>query len=393
MNEIILKNFFKKISNDQPIQYSPNIKVNLIQVAMDEFKNLAIPYKKDSKSENVLHLYSDSDSPLRYVKGFYPNNTRLGKSICADKFLTQRFLDNACVKTPVGKLFKPDELVEAKSFISNNSSTKYVLKPVSMSMSLGTFLNVDESNLESSWERSFNVQKKYKVENPRILIQEQIQGLELRVLVVEGKVDSAVFRGPGNVKGDGQHTIQELIEIKNVERSQHNYLNRNPLKINDNLLENLKNKNLTLETVLADGEYCILYSQSDIATGREVFEVSKYLDTNIFNQALDAVTAIPGAHTAGVDIFVEDLDATEGTVIEVNLNPALQLHYYPMTGEKTMPLYDIFKNCQIDRKILNDEINVNNITEDELKTILDRYKYLFNKQKSLSNSFNMFLNL
>src|SRR5699024_1798800 len=143
----------------------------------------------------------------------------------------------------------------------------------------------------------------------------------------------AVFRGPGNVRGDGKHSIKELINIKNAQREKHNYLKRNPLLINENLLRNLESKNLTIDTVLPEGEYCVLYSQSSIATGREVFEVSKYLDQNIFDQVLQAVTAIPGVHTAGVDIFVDKLNASEGTIIEVNLNPALQLHYYPMTGE------------------------------------------------------------
>lgn len=393
MNERILKEFFNTIKNDKSIEYSPEIKTNLIHVAADELKSLKIPYTKDKKSENVLHLYNNTDKPLRYVKGFYPNNSQLGKLICQDKFLTQRFLEYSGVKTPIGKMFKPNEIKAAKSFISNSNTNLYVLKPVSMSMSLGTYLNVNKNNIEKSWNGSFEVQKKYNVTNPKVLIQEQIQGLELRIIVVEGEIGSAVFRGPGNIKGDGKHTIEELIKLKNNEREKHNYLNKNPLKINDNLLYNLKIKNLTLDTILPKDEYCILYSQSNIATGREVFEVSKYLNENIFKQAKDAVTAIPGVHTAGVDIFVEDLSAEQGTIIEVNLNPAFHLHYYPMSGNPSSPLYDVFKSVQIDRKILNDEINFENITFEEFDLMKERYKYLFNKQRSLSNSFKMFLDL
>jgi len=393
LNEKILAKFFEKIKEDEPLEYSEDIEIDLLNVAEDELKRLEIPFERVTNKKNTLRLYNSSSTPLRYVKGFYPNNTNLGKLICKDKFLTQRFLDYAKIKTPIGKMFKPDELGKATDFVRKSSKKKFVLKPVSMSMSLGTFLGVNSENLEKCWNESFQVQKKYKIDTPRVLIQEQIEGLEIRIIVVEGEIGTAIFRGPGNVVGDGLHTIEELINEKNEERKKHNYLNRNLLKINDNLLNNLSTKGLTLESVLAEGEYCVLYSQSSIATGREVFEVSKYLNSHIFEQVLDAVTAVPGVHTAGVDIFIENLDAEEGTIIEVNLNPAFQLHYYPMTGKPSTPLYDVFKYNKIDRKIMNGELKFDDLTEEEFELTLERFKFLYNKQKKLSTAFNSFLKL
>lgn len=393
MNEKILAEFFEKIKGDNPIEYSEDIKIDLLEVAEDELNTLEIPFERVTNKKNTLRLYSTTANPLRYVKGFYPNNTNLGKLICKDKFLTQRFLDYAKIKTPIGKMFKPDELDNAINFVANSPEKKFVLKPVSMSMSLGTFLGVNSSNIDKCWHESFNVQKKYKVDNPRVLIQEQIEGLEIRIIVVEGEIGSAVFRGPGNVVGDGIHTIEELIVEKNEKRKKHNYLNRNLLKVNDNLLNNLTNKGLKLNSILPPGEYCVLYSQSNIATGREVFEVSKYLDPHIFEQVLEAVAAVPGVHTAGVDIFIKNLDAKEGTIIEVNLNPAFQLHYYPMTGQPSRPLYDVFKYNKLERKILNDDLKFDNLTREEFELTMERFKFLYNKQKKLSNAFNSFLKL
>lgn len=391
MNESILKEFFNRIEKDNVLDYPTNIKTDLLEVAKEELKELRIPFKSKTGKSNSLQLYTNTKTPLTYNKGFYPNNSNLGRIICKDKFLTQRFLDYAKIRTPKGRMFSPTELNRAKEFIFNNPDLAFVLKPVSLSMSLGTFLNVNIDNLENAWSESFNIQSKYKVKKPRVLIQEQITGLELRIIVVEGKIGTAVFRAPGNICGDGKSTIKELIEDKNLSRSEHNYLNRNPLKINDNLIVNLENKNLTLNSVLDHGEYCILYSQSSIATGREVFEVTKYLDENIFKQVLDAVTAIPGAHTAGVDIFVEDLDASQGTIIEVNLNPAFQLHYYPMTGTPSSPIYDVFESNNLDRKILLDDIQYEDLTAKEFELMKQRYKFLFNKEKSISRAYQLFL--
>lgn len=393
MNENILAQFFDDIKHDSENVYTSDIDTNLIRVAENELRSLKIPYKHSKTNKNILNLFYKDNNPLRYVKGFYLNNSRLGNLICKDKFLTQRFLENAKIKTPIGQMFSSNQLNEAKAFVNESPEKSFVLKPVSMSMSLGTFLNVSTDNIENCWSDSFSVQKKYDVKNPRVLIQEQIQGLELRIIVLEGRIGSAVFRGPGNVVGNGEHTIKELINIKNAQREKHNYLKRNPLLINNNLLQNLESKNLTIDTILPEGDYCVLYSQSSIATGREVYEVSKYLDQKIFNQVLQAVTAIPGVHTAGVDIFVDNLNAAEGTIIEVNLNPALQLHYYPMTGDPSNPLSDIFQFHKIDRDILNDKIDFDSLSKEDFSMIMERYKYLYNKQKKLSHGFRPFLKL
>lgn len=393
MDEKILEVFFDQIKNDPVNNYNSNLSVDLMYVAKKELKNLKIPYSLNKINNKTLTLYPSSNKPHKYVKGFYPNNTRLGKNICQDKYLTQKFLDYSNVKTPKSKKFTQDQYSEAIKFIEENESNNFVLKPTSLSMSLGTYLNVSKLNFDNAWHGSFEVQNKYKVTTPAVLIQEQIQGLEIRIVVTDGKIGSAIFRGPGHIKGDGQHSIKELIDLKNKERDKHNYLKLNKLIINDNLLNSLRNNNLTLETILPKDEYYILYTHSSINIGREVFEISQHLHPNIFKQALEAVTSIPGAHTAGVDIFISDLNAVEGTVIEVNLNPALQLHYFPMTGKKTTPLNDIFKSHNVERKILNNELSFDNLTEDEFEVIKTRFKYLYNKEKKLSNSYNLFLDI
>lgn len=393
MDKKILKEFFEQTKLDPVNTYSEDLNVELMSVAKEELKNLKIPFKLDKKNNKVLTLFPNSYNPKKYVKGFYPNNTRLGKNICQDKFLTQKFLELSNVKTPIGKKFTQDQFPEALRFITENVSNNYVLKPTSMSMSLGTYLNVNESNFTDAWNGSFDIQNKYKVASPAVLIQEQIQGLEIRIVIIDGKVGTAIFRGPGHVKGDGHHTIRELIEIKNEEREKHNYLNLNRLIINDNLINSLKDHGLTLETILPKDDYYILYTHSSVNIGREVFEISKHIHPNIFEQALKAVTSIPGAHTAGVDIFISDLDAEEGTVIEVNLNPALQLHYFPMTGEKTQPLNDIFKSYNVERNLLSDELSYDNLTKEEFDIIKSRFKYLYNKEKSLSSSYKYFLDM
>src|SRR5699024_1342601 len=228
------------------------------------------------------------------------------------------------IKTPDTKFFKPSEYSKAVEYVKSQSS-KCVLKPKDLRQSLGAFRDVDINNLESAWNENLKIQKKYKVKNPLIIIQKQVEGLELRVTVIEGKADTATFRAPNYVIGDGKSTNEDLINQKNENRKKNNFHYKNPFRFNEALQIGLKNKNLSLDSILDLDEYLILYPTVGISTGRDNIEISEFSHPNIFKQAEEAVTAVPNVHTAGVDIMINSLDATEGTILEVNQNPAFQV--------------------------------------------------------------------
>src|SRR5699024_5200722 len=100
----------------------------------------------------------------------------------------------------------------------------------------------------------------------------------------------------------------------------------------------------------------------------------------------------PGVHTAGVDIIVGSLDASEGTVIEVNQNPAFQVNYFPMYGKKQDPLRKVFSSLLMENQVLNKDINLENLTQEKLDLILNRYEFLYDKTKALENEMNILLN-
>jgi len=70
---------------------------------------------------------------MNYHKGFYPNNTDLGRLISNDKILSEKFLKFSDVKTPDTKVFNEKEFNEAYDFISQNYSSIFVLKPKDLS--------------------------------------------------------------------------------------------------------------------------------------------------------------------------------------------------------------------------------------------------------------------
>lgn len=85
---------------------------------------------------------------------------------------------------------------------------------------IGVFTDVNSENLDKVWDECFAIQKKRDVKDPRILVQDYIEGYEVRVIVTEGKSLSATIRTPAYVIGDGQNTIENLISTKNEKRKQ-----------------------------------------------------------------------------------------------------------------------------------------------------------------------------
>ena len=53
-------------------------------------------------------------------------------------------------------------------------------------------------------------------EDSSILVEEFIAGTEYRFFVLDGKCEAVLLRLPANVRGDGQHTIRELVATKNT---------------------------------------------------------------------------------------------------------------------------------------------------------------------------------
>src|SRR5699024_3187747 len=220
MDENLLKKTFELINSDNENEFSKNTSVDLFDFSITALEEAGITYKKIPKKNKrgknpyFLRLFNTLNEPfLDFTKGFYPNNVKVGKLIANDKHLTERFLKYSGVKTPETLLLKENEMLKAESLIKEGKGN-FVIKPKDLSHALGAFRNVDGSNFKECWHKSINIQKKYKVNTPLVIVQKQVEGIELRVTVTEGIVDTVSMRAPGFIVGDGKSTIEELINQK-----------------------------------------------------------------------------------------------------------------------------------------------------------------------------------
>jgi cyanophycin synthetase len=161
--------------------------------------------------------------------------------------------------------------------------------------------------------------------------------LTFRVLVINYKFICAALRTPASVIGDGEHTIQWLIEETNKDprRGYGHEKVLTQITIDQFTQKMLDEKAYTLETIPAKDELVLLKPTANLSTGGTSTDVTDEMHpVNIF--MAERIARIIGLDICGIDIMAPDLKApiTEngGAVLEVNAAPGFRMHVEPAEG-------------------------------------------------------------
>ena len=395
MNELLLREILNKFDEEQPNIYEEKNRTNVSKLVELELKKLNIPYKKlkrkFKKGQYFFEVQMPGNiKPLKLIKNTYPNNTKMGWKISNDKLLTEKFLKLANIKTPNTAVFSEEEFSIAEEYVSKFKG-RFIIKPLDLSQSLGVYLDVPIDRFTEYWESCISIQKEYNKALPKVIVQEYVEGMELRIVVNEGQVGTATIKVPAFVIGDGQHNIKQLINKRNNQLQENPYLLTKKITQDEELDYNLAIKDRTVNTVLSKGEICILFPESSIGRGRTFFEVTEFIHPNIMKQAEHAAKAIPGLQTTGIDIIIRDFNAEEGTIIEVNKSPAYQLNYYPEFGNPSEPLNYVVQSLVTENKILDKKTTVNDLTSEEVGVLIHRYRFIHDKLSVLDQMLDTYM--
>lgn len=162
-----------------------------------------------------------------------------------------------------------------------------------------------------------------------VLVEEQLDGVELRVLVLDGRVVGAVRRHRPVVVGDGVSSVAALVTAENWRR----VLARGadgqwaiPPDLDTQLA--VRHAGLRLTSVPAAGRRVPVKGAASATTGydHETVTVTGPLEADVL-RAVDAL----GLRWAAVELITPDpsrsLRSAGGAVIEVNSTPGLLYHY------------------------------------------------------------------
>lgn len=171
------------------------------------------------------------------------------------------------------------------------------------------------------------------------VVLEEFQGNlnEYRVVVLNNKVLAILSRTGASVIGDGIHTIEELISIKNEERlKQMQTLTISPLVFDEEYQHCLDEVGLNLQHIPAKNKKIRLSYTANTGRGGDIYTCSTKINPQNTKTLIDSVHTL-GLVYGGIDLLCEDLDKPfdeqRWIIIEINSCPDLSIHQIPNTGK------------------------------------------------------------
>ncbi|MDR2154379.1 MAG: cyanophycin synthetase [Burkholderiaceae bacterium] len=249
----------------------------------------------------------------------------IAEGIARDKNLTKQLLSDAGVPVPEGRTV---ESAEAAWEAAEDIGMPVAVKPSSGTHARGVSLNL------STREEVLNAFAVAEKEDPEVIVERFIPGLEHRLLVVGGKVAAATRGEITRVSGDGRSTIAQLIAAHvntDPRRGEEAQFPLDIVHLDDTVLQLLlQSQGLTCASVLPRGQ-----SAEVQRTGNMSIDVTAQVHPDIAEQAA-LVARVVGLDIAGIDLVVEDigrpLAPQGGAIIEVNAGPSLLMHLKPAVG-------------------------------------------------------------
>ncbi len=253
----------------------------------------------------------------------------IGVEIADDKMRTKEILDRAGVPIPKGENVEDlDEALET----ADDIGYPVVVKPLVGNHGKGITVNVkNEDDLKVAFEQA----KRFR---DTIVVERYLPGSDHRVLVIDGKFVAAARRDPASVTGDGEATVQQLVDRLN-EDPQRGYGHEKVLtkvKIDPMTERLLSQMGKDLDTVLPEGEVLVLKSTANLSQGGTSTDVTDEVHPFV-RHMVERIATIIDIDVMGIDIIAphlrEPLETTGGGVVEVNAAPGFRMHLAPYHGE------------------------------------------------------------
>lgn len=251
--------------------------------------------------------------------------------LVADKGVTKEILAQKNVPVPKGRGFSADMLDEEIIEFSKTIGYPIVCKPTDASLGAGVVTNIQN---HEKFVRALHYVR-HELGYDEVIVEQHVQGPEYRLYVVDQKVVAAYNRIPANITGDGVHTIEELIDLKNYERRQNARLNSCLIHIDNEIIEFINKKGYDLTSVPKRGEYIPLREKTNVSIGGDPIDVTDEISDEVKQIAINAVNAIPGLYHAGVDVMINEgtnIDAP-AVVLEINATAQIGGILFPLRGK------------------------------------------------------------
>lgn len=293
---------------------------------VDAARKRKIPVRRLNTGSLVLLGYGCRQHRIQAAET--SRSSAIAESVAQDKQLTKTLLKAVGVPVPYGReVFNAEDAWDAAQDIG----LPVVVKPLDGNKGRGVTVNL------TNREDVLAAYREALAESKEVLVEAYISGKDYRLLVVGNTLVAAACREPARVVGDGEHTVQELIDEENTNPLRGNYhalpLSKIPVDAISRAV--LLEQGFTLASVPAAGTHVLLRRNANLSTGGTAVDVTDQVHPDVARAAQDAARAV-GLDVAGIDIIARTIDRpleeVKGAVVEVNAAPGLRMHTHPSQG-------------------------------------------------------------
>lgn len=293
---------------------------------VEEAESRKIPWIRLNRNSLVQLGYGINQKRIQATVASTTSN--IAVEIACDKEDTKNILDAAAVPVPKGYIiYDEEDLQDAVKRIGY----PIVIKPINGNHGRGATTNIQ------NWEDALIAMAAAKKISRGVICEKFITGHDFRLLVINYKLVAAALRTPASIVGDGKSTIKQLIDKVNSDprRGYGHEKVLTAIKI-DEMTENiLRDKSLTLDSVITKNEVLHLKTTANLSTGGTSADITDMVHPyNIF--MAERIARIIGLDICGIDIMASDLitpiSENGGAVLEVNAAPGFRMHIAPTEG-------------------------------------------------------------
>jgi GNAT-family acetyltransferase (TIGR03103 family) len=247
-------------------------------------------------------------------------------SRCDDKAVTRRAMVKAGLRVPAQRVAGDKEADEA--FLAEHGSV--VVKPARGEQGRGITVDVRSAGeVEAAVAAA-------RAHCDTVLLEQCVQGQDLRIVVIDYKVVAAAIRRPAEVTGTGEHTVAELIETQSRRRAAATG-GESRIPMDAETERCVRSNGWSLDDVLPAGIRLPVRKTANLHTGGTLHDVTDRLHPALVTAAVKAARMLE-IPVVGLDLLVPGPDRPDYVIIEANERPGLANHEPQPTAERFVDL-------------------------------------------------------